>query len=277
MTFVEPVKGTQQVSIVNHQGFLDNSGYYVVYGEVKNTGDVAATNVYVKIVFYDLSNAVLDDDETNIKLDVLLPGRKSPFGNVAGVDGTLVKSYTVELMDLTEPSDSLPLGLEVISSTTEVNNVNTVKITGQVKNTGTETATYVKVYATVYDGSSGTGNVVAVTSDTLQPSNLNSQQTGSFDMGFFITSGKTYASYVLTTDSDEYAANTEYIATVGQSSSASPSQTSQASSSAPSSTTSLSPSPSIPEFPFTIVVSFLIIAMLSILVAKKRKKAVLQI
>jgi len=272
MIFVTPVKAAEQVSIVNHQGFLDYSGYYVVYGEVKNNGDNAAKNVYVKIQFYDASNNVVDDDETSIKLDVLLPGRKSPFGNLAGVDGALVKSYSVELMDLTEPADNLPLGLEITSSVTDVNNLNhIITVMGQVKNNGVQTANYVKVYLTCYDGVGGTGNVVAVASDTATPSNLNSGQTGSFDMDFFITSGKTYASYVLTAESDQYAATSEYVAAIGQSSSASPSPTSQASSAAPSSTTSLSPSSSIPEFPFMIVASLLIVIMPIVAVALRRK------
>jgi hypothetical protein len=85
-------------------------------------------------------------------------------------------------------------------------------INGTVKNTGAETATYTRVYATVYDGPSGTGNVVAVTSCTAQPYNVCPGQTGNFEMGFFITQGKSYASYVLAAESDQYAATTEYVA-----------------------------------------------------------------
>lgn len=259
---IETVRAAEQVTIVNHQGFLDYSGYYVVYGEVKNTGDTAATNVYVKITFYDASNAVLDEDETNIEVDVLMPGRKAPFGNVAGVEGTLVKSYTVELMDLTMSADNLPLGLEIVSSTSEVNIINNMMINGQVKNSATATATYVRVYATLYDGPSGTGNVVGVTSATAQPSNLDPGQTGSFQMGIFVTPSKTYSSYVLIAESDQYAATTQYTAATGQASSASP-----------SSSSTLSPSPSIPEFPPFVVAPLLIVAALILAFAVKRNKA----
>ena len=80
---VEPVKAAEQISIVSHQGFLDSTGSYVVYGEVKNTGDTAATNIAVKVTFYDSSNAVLDEGELSVKVDVLSPGRKAPFGVLA--------------------------------------------------------------------------------------------------------------------------------------------------------------------------------------------------
>jgi hypothetical protein len=258
-TFVKPAQAAEQVTIVNHQGFLDYSGYYVVYGEVKNTGDTAAKNIYVKITYS--SSEGLDEDETETVIHVLLPGRKAPFAGNAAVQGSLVNSYTVELMDLTMSSEDLPKVLDIVSSSTEVNVIHNMMITGTVKNSGTETATYTRVYATFYDGPSGTGNVVAVTGATAQPTNLDPGQTGDFQMAFFVTPGKTYASYVLVAESDQYAASTEYVAATGQTSSASP-----------SSSASLSPSPSIPEFSSTVVVALIIVAMLIVAVAAKRKQ-----
>jgi len=240
--FVQPVKAAEQISIVNHQGFLDSAGYYNVYGEVKNSGDTAAKNVYVKITFS--SGSEVDEDEHETLIHVILPGRKSPFMGTAGsIQGSLVTSYTVELMDLTMSSEDLPKVLQIMSSKSEVNIINNMMINGTVKNTGTETATYTRVYATVYDGPSGTGNVVAVTSCTAQPYNLDPGQTGNFEMGFFITQGKTYASYVLAAESDQYAATTEYVAAT-----------------------------TIPEFSSFIVVSLLIVTMLIVAVAAKRKQ-----
>jgi cytochrome bd-type quinol oxidase subunit 2 len=66
-------------------------------------------------------------------------------------------------------------------------------------------------------------------------------------MGFFITQGKTYASYVLAAESDQYAATTEYIAAT------------------------------IPEFPSLIILSLLIVATLVVAVASKRKRPELPI
>jgi hypothetical protein len=159
-----------------------------------------------------------------------------------------------------------------VSSKSEVNIINNMMITGTLKNTGTETATYTRVYATVYDGPSGTGNVVAVTAATAQPTNIDPGQTGTFQMAFFVTPGKSYASYVLAGESDQYAATTEYIAATGQTSTTTPSPTSQTSSPSPSSSTSLGPSPSIPEFPSFIVVPLLIVTLLIVAVAVKRKQ-----
>jgi hypothetical protein len=236
---VEPVKAAEQITIVNHQGYLDFAGYYNVVGEVKNTGDTPAKNVYLKITFMSPDGA--DEDEVETHLHTILPGRKAPFMATAGAAGSTVSSYTIELTDLTMSDEDRPKVLDIVSSSSEQNVINNMMITGKVKNSGTETATYTRVYATVYDGPSGTGNVVAVTGCTAQPYNVEPGQTGDFQMGFFITSGKTYASYVLVAESDQYAATTEYVAATGQASSATPSQSATSSTSSLPSSTSTSP------------------------------------
>jgi hypothetical protein len=271
---VEPVKATEQITITNHQGILESTGYYNVVGEVKNTGDTAAKNVYVKITF--TSSEGNDEDEHDTLIRTILPGRRAPFMGTAAVAGSLVTSYTVELMDLTMASEDVPKALEIVSATSEVNIINNMMITGSVKNTGTETATYTRVYATVYDGPSGTGNVVAVTSCTAQPYNVDPGQTGTFQMGFFITTGKSYTSMVIVAESDQYEATSEYTAAIGQSltTSASPTAapTHLTSTNGPS-PTSLNPSPTIPELPATVAITFLFVAMLIVSVAVKRNNA----
>jgi hypothetical protein len=282
---VEPVKAAEQIAIVNHQGFLDSTGYYVVFGEVKNNGDTAAKNVYVKITFTSSSGP--DEDEAETQIHTILPGRKAPFMGSASEQGSLITSYKVELMDLTMSSEDLPKAIEITSAKSEVNIINNLMITGTVKNTGTETSTYTRVYATIYDGPSGTGNVVGVTGGTAQPTNLAPGQTSTFEIGFFRTSGKSYASMVIVAESDQYAATTEYTVATGQTSSSTPAPTSQTpsttpsptsqSSTIPSSSTSVSPSPSVPEFPPVIVVPLLIVTMLIIALAVKRKQPKLAI
>ena len=269
-TTVEPVKAAEQITIINHQGILESAGYYNVVGEVKNTGDTAAKNVYVKITF--TSSEGDDEDEQETLIHTILPGRKAPFMGTASVAGSLVTSYKVELMDLTMASEAVPKALEILSATSEANIINNMMITGSVKNTGTETSTYTRVYATIYDGPSGTGNVVAVTSGTAQPYNVDAGQTGTFQMGFFITAGKSYTSMVIVAESDQYEATSEYTVATSQASTTTVSPTSLTSTNAPSST-SLNPSPTIPELPATIAIAFLVAAMLSVSVAVKRNRA----
>jgi hypothetical protein len=272
--YVKPAKAAEQITIVSHQGFLDSTGYYVVYGEVKNNGDTPAKNVYVKITFSSPSGA--DEDEVEVSLHTVLPGRKAPFMADASAQGSTVTGYQISLMDLTMATDDLPKVLEIVSAKSEVNFINNMMITGTVKNNGAETATYTRVYATAYDGPSGTGNVVATTGGTAQPYNVAPGQTGTFEIGFFTTPGKSYTSIVIVAESDQYAATTEYVTATGQTSTTSPSTsaspTGQASSTAPSSSTSLNPSPSIPEFSPFIAVPLLIAAMTIVAVVIKKNR-----
>jgi hypothetical protein len=245
--FVKPVKA-EEVSIVNHQGYLDASGYFYVCGEVQNIGGTAAKNVYVKIAFTSDSGVV--EDPVATVLNVLLAGRKAPFYERASEQGSLVKSYSVELMDLTMPSEDLPEVLTIVSSKSEIDFNDYMTVTGTVENDGAETAIYTRVYATFYDGPSGTGNVVAVASGVAEPYNLDPGQTGNFQMGFSVTPGKSYVSYVLTAESAQYAATAEYMAATDQ-----PSAT-------PTSTASptLSPidsTPTVPELPYTPILMVL--------------------
>ncbi len=271
---VEPVKAAEQIAIVNHSGFLDSTGYFNVYGEVKNTGDTAAKNVYVMITF--TSSEGNDEDEHETLIHTILPGRSAPFAGTAGVAGSLVTSYKVELMDLTMASEDAPKALEIMSANSEVNMINNMMITGTVKNSGTETATYTRVYATVYDGPSGTGNVVAVTSSTAQPYNVDPGQTATFEMGFFITTGKSYTSMKIVAESDQYEATTEYTVATGQTSTPTASPTSSTSTNPPS-PTSLNPSPTIPELPTTIAIAFLVFVTLIVSIAVKKNRAKLHI
>jgi hypothetical protein len=71
---VEPVKAAEQITIINHRGILSSSSYYNVVGEVKNTGDTAAKNVYVKITF--TSSEGNYEDEQEVLIHTILPGRK---------------------------------------------------------------------------------------------------------------------------------------------------------------------------------------------------------
>jgi hypothetical protein len=241
--FVRPIDAAAEVTIVNHQGFLNSAGKYVVYGEVENTGDEDATDVYLYITFYDSSRVVLDEGELTIRVESLLPGRRAPFGAVAGViDGTLVETYAVELTDFTTSLDNKLVGLEVVSSSAEVKmQLQSVMLNGQVRNIGTQMANYVKVIATFYDGPSGTGNVVGVASPNAEPDDLNPGQTGTFQAGIAVGLDKSYMSYVLTAESLEYTSEEYIVATV-------------------------------PEFPSLIVLSLSIAATLVAAVVLKRKR-----
>ena len=76
-TIVKPVKAAEQITILNHQGILESTGYFDVVGEVKNTGDTAAQNVNVKITF--TSDEGDDVDRNGCTYPHNTTGKKSPI------------------------------------------------------------------------------------------------------------------------------------------------------------------------------------------------------
>ena len=76
---VEPAKAAEQITIVNHQGILESAGYFNVVGEVKNTGDTPAKNVYVKITFTS-SEGDDEDEHGNINPHHIARKKSSIYG-----------------------------------------------------------------------------------------------------------------------------------------------------------------------------------------------------
>lgn len=215
---VKPAKAAAQVNIVSHTGHLDGTGYYQVFGEVENTGDAAARNMFVALTLYDSASTVLETSGSQIMLDVLLPGRKAPFHYTAGTEGSLVNSYAVD-MDFYDSTDTIPSALEIVSDSHNIIDqtiLKTMNVTGQVKNSGSQTATAVKVVATFYNGPDGTGTVVGVSAATSSPYSLNAGQTGTFNIMIDATGRESqFASYILVPESPEYAAIPELPIIIG--------------------------------------------------------------
>jgi hypothetical protein len=206
---VKPAKAAAQVNIVSHTGYVDGMGYYQVFGEVENTGNAAARNMFVGLTLYDSASRTLETSGSQIMLDVLLPGRKAPFHYTAGTEGSLVNSYVVD-MDFYDAAETIPSVLETVSDSHNITDqtiLKTMNVTGQVKNSGSQTATAVKVLATFYNGPDGTGTVVGVSAATSSPYSLNAGQTGTFNILIDITGRESqFVSYVLVPESPEYAA-----------------------------------------------------------------------
>jgi hypothetical protein len=277
-----------ELKIVSHIGRLDVAGYYHVDGEVQNTGETALRNMHLEVTLYDAQNAVLDEEGTFVMLGVLLPGRKAPFHYTAGMEGSKVSRHTVEI-EYYDATDSIPLGLEIVSHSTEMvgaQNMKTLMVRGQVKNSGSKTASYVKLFATFYDGADGTGGVVGVSSATSQPYTLNVGQSGTFQIAIDVTNKESqFKSYILVAESEEYAIISPVSATLTSSSTPSPSPSPTSTptptpapspTSSPGQTPTPTPSPSpppasgIPGFPYESIVLGLIIGAMMLWIFKKK-------
>jgi len=206
-----PVKAAAQVTIVNHNHYMDAGGYYHVIGEVQNTGDVPVTDVHVSITVYDVHDVVLESSDEQILLLVLLVGRKSPFMYTVSQDNSAKVSYYYVSISSFQPSSEKPLGLQILSHNYVIVGFpvfRVMTVTGQVQNIGVLPADAVYVVATFYDGLGGTGNVIGVSLSPSAPVILPHNEIGTFSIPQDVTGREQLfvsGSYVLTAESLEYA------------------------------------------------------------------------
>lgn len=100
-----------------------------------------------------------------------------------------------------------PEGLVILSNSSYIDSYGWMHVVGQIKNIGAYATTYVKVIATFYDN---TGRVVDCDFTFSNPDDLETNQTGSFDILLISERVSLIESYELTAESHEYAIIPEF-------------------------------------------------------------------
>jgi len=212
MSGIELGYAAPQINILTHSGWLDSTSYYHVSGEVENVGDSPANFIKIAATFYDSNDTVIATSFSYTMLKVLLPGRKSPFDILLTDTEQAAKVHHYSLSVTSSSADSIPLGLEILSNSSYVDDVGCMHVAGEIKNVEAETATYVMVIATFYNS---TGHVVAAAFAYSDPSDIDSGQTAPFEILLTDTDRVSLvASYDLTAQSDQYALIPEFSPTV---------------------------------------------------------------
>jgi len=186
--------------LANHSGYINDYGYFYVVGEVQNVGDEPVENVVVNATFYDLSGAFIAEIPGNTKLDVLLPGRKSPFEITlfSSLDSQKVRNYTLSASY--SQAQPKPLGLEIISNSS-FKDADGLHVTGEIKNIGSQFTSFVKVVATFYNE---TGYVIAAKLNYSNPKNLDPGQSATFEILLDTSVRSNVYSYALEAESMDY-------------------------------------------------------------------------
>jgi len=204
ISFISQVNGVTDVEFLSHTGYLDSFGYYHVVGEVQNVGDQAVNFAIVEVTFYNSSDDVIGTRFDLTMLYVLLAGRKSPF-KIDLLDVAQSANVYRYSLDLTfSAASSIPLGLEILTHSSRVDEFGCMHIVGEIKNSGSEIAHGVRLIATYYDEA---GDVVAATLTDLDPiyNYLNPGQTESFEILLSEERTPLVDTYELTAESTEYA------------------------------------------------------------------------
>jgi hypothetical protein len=177
--YINSVKASASLTILpTDSGYLNNSYFYYVVGEVQNTGDTAVTDVYINATFYDSTGVKLAEISQPTKLYTILPGRISPF-DITLLSVTVssrVANYTLHVAKYS-PTQNGQVGLTVASNSSSLDSSG-FHIEGTIKNVGTQNTTYVEVIATLYNA---TGHAIATVVDYSDPGSLDINQTAQFN------------------------------------------------------------------------------------------------
>ena len=176
-----PGRAFADVAVLSHEGYIDSFGYYHVAGEVQNAGDQAVRSVKIDVTFYNASGIAVASRFDMAMLDIILVGRKSPFDVILRDSAQSAQVVDFGINVTFSATDSIPVGLDILSHSSYIDNDEVMHITGEIENKATEEALNVKVIATFYNE---TGDVVAASLAYLDPegSNLGPNETSPFDI-----------------------------------------------------------------------------------------------
>ena len=132
---------------IKSHGFITETGYYHIYGEIENIGNTNYTNVTLKYTFYDSKGQPIYSINQTISHRILLAGRISPFACqlLNASIAKKVKSYKIEIADYDMVEEPPPCELEIVNYRRQNNT-----IIGVVQNHGALEAKFVIVYVIFY-------------------------------------------------------------------------------------------------------------------------------
>ena len=208
ISFIGSVLAAPEIVIVSHTSYIDSFwDSHTIIGEIQNIGDQPATNVDITATYYNADNEVISDlGGPIVELNVLLPGRKSPFGSSdLSTDPQLIDHYSLNVSFT--PCDPIPEKLEIISHNSTIDPYDEyLHIIGEVQNSGDLQDPSVHVVATCYNEA---GTVVAFSADYVRTVN----QKADFDIIIESELPDPITSYTLTAATDDYAAIAEIYET----------------------------------------------------------------
>lgn len=137
------------VQILSHSSYY-NLGYFMVVGEVQNTGNKNVEFVKIVATFYDANNNVVGTGYTYTDIDILVPGQKSPFEISSYPQKLNVDHYDLQV-DYKVTSETPYRDVTILSHSSYISH-DYYYIVGEVQNVGDKTIEFVKIVATFYNG-----------------------------------------------------------------------------------------------------------------------------
>jgi len=154
--------------IINTSSFLNSIGYLNVVGEIENTSSNSLEYGQIIASFLDTEGNVVDTSMTYTNIDVIKPGAVVPF-KVNVKNNEKIKQYSLQFQ--ANQTNNKRRNIEIVNNSSNVNSINYLEISGQVKNNTSESQEYVQIVGTFYDENGVVVDVGITYSsvDVLQP------------------------------------------------------------------------------------------------------------
>jgi hypothetical protein len=272
----------ENIKILSYSWYTDSYGDFIVVGEIQNVGPNTIASVGLSGTVYTQDGTAQAYGYGSAYVNYLSPQQKAPFY----IDFTPQTSVTGDLSWVSLGIDHVDFNvveaettnkyqypdLSVTDSSGSADSEGVYWVSGHVKNSGTQTATYVRVIGTFYNSA---GTVVAIgytdsitgyTEDQAHlPIPLDPSSTTSFTVGAFdrnqseVASDQKIANYALLVQTEEpILSGTPPSPTPTPEATPTPTPTS---------------SPDIPEFPvWTLLLPFMVATMLTAVFCFKKRK-----
>jgi hypothetical protein len=172
---VTPTESLPELEILSHSSYSD-AGWFHILGEVRNNSAAPMEFVRVVATLYDDAENVTGTDFTYTMLDVIPPGGVAPFET--GTDEW--QGTTHYLLQVEGRPGSLPRQDLLVRGDQSYIDGNWLHVRGEVENTGSAPAEFVKLVITLYDAE---GSVVGVdftytALDTIPPGGRSPFESG---------------------------------------------------------------------------------------------------
>jgi hypothetical protein len=181
---------TQNVQILSHSYYIDSLGYLVVVGEVQNTGPNYIQQVILGGTASSSDGTSVDATGQSAYATYLGPNEKAPFyieffdqnSENGGIWlGTDVSDISLQVIQAEPTQNYTYRDITVKDDSGRVRQDGAYWVTGNIKNTGTQTATDLIIIGTYYNSA---GTVVATGySNSSRTASLAPQATLPFELG----------------------------------------------------------------------------------------------
>ena len=156
------------VTVLSHSSYVSPSGHFVVLGEVQNTCSHALESVSLNVEVTASDGLKIATGTSNVFANNFLPQQKAPFYIDFGkIDFDIVSKTSAFNISLKNapPTNYIQYPDLYLNVDSEGITNDAYTVSGSITNTGIQTASDVKIYATYYNSA---GVVVAVGFSTLK-------------------------------------------------------------------------------------------------------------